>query len=502
MNSAGLQNTQGPFAAALRAAMQCLQEGRPAEAERIYNQIVQQAPGNTAALFNLGLLAARRGSAKEAQLLFKKVLDIDPKDADAAVSLAITYADMGMATEAQAAAAQALALSPAPPALSQLGAMYGELGLTEKALETLRAALKAQPENINALATLAAYDKLATDDPACRALIKLSATGDRLPPADRARVEFALGKARLDQGDEKTAYAAYALGNKIKKSTYSGFNISRFEEYFDSLAALFTPALVTKHASAAQPKGERPVFIVGMQRSGSTLAAQILDSHPAARSIGESSASRLSFPPPPGEKFARDTRVTAALTERLSPDLLAGIRKSYAGYARLAADKDAVVVDKMLPNFMLLGLLKLAMPEAKFIHCQRDPVDAGLSVWTTLFFEPTPWAYDQRDIARYYKAQMKLMAHWQKLFPQAIHVLSYEKLVAEQEAETKKLLEFCGLPWDPRCLDFHTASGMVKTASVMQVRQPINAASVGKGSRAAAYLKDMLDELNKGVVAG
>lgn len=502
MNSAGRQDTQGAIAAALKAAMQCLQEGRPAEAERIYSRIVHQAPRNTAALFNLGLLASRRGAPQEAQLLFKKVLEIDARDADAAVSLAITYADMGMAAEALQAASKAEALSPAATGLAQLGAMYGEWGQIEKARACLRGALEKQPENINALATLAAYDRLDVDDPAYRTLSRLSAGGDRLRPADRARVEFALAKARVEQGDEKAGYAAYARGNKIKNDTYAGFDIARLEEYFDSVAGLFTPALMERHAGTVVAGGERPVFIVGMQRSGSTLAAQILDSHPAARSIGESVAARLSLPPASGEKAVRDGRITAQTVENLSAEALGAIAKRYAALARLSPDGDMVVVDKMLPNFILMGLLRLALPQAKFIHCQRDPLDAGLSVWTTLFFEPTPWAYDQRSIARYYKAQMKMMSHWKALFPQAIHTLSYEKLVADQEGETRKLLDFCGLPWDAQCLDFHTTPGPVKTASVMQVRQPLNAGSLGKGRRAAAYLKDMLDEIEKGGTTG
>jgi hypothetical protein len=490
--------------AALKAATGFLQQNRPAEAEKIYRDIFLRQPNNPAALFNLGLLAGRRGSHADAAKFFEHLLTVAPQDMDALAALAITKAELGQVDQAYELATRATS-GASGPALTQLAAMYGETGDHDKAVFCLRKALQQRPSDINALCLLASYTRLAADDPA---FLSLRTVDERnaLPDANsRARAAFALGKAYMDQGDSARAFALYAKGNALKKSTYAGYDIARHEKYIESIIALFDVQTVARMQSAIPPSvaGERPVFIVGVPRSGSTLVDQILSSHPQVRSLGESPAVRMSVPyfenkEGQGLFGQREPSITSSLIEGLDTDMLAAIRGRYMAFAKYQSQATGCVVDKMLGNFMFLGLLRLAFPGAKFIHCMRDPADAGLSIWSLIFWPNMPWAYDQRNIARYFLAEKKLMDHWKKLFPGGIYEARYERLVADQEGETRRLLEYCGLAWDERCLKFHETRRVVKTASVAQVRRPLYNDSVAKWKKHENHLDELLTTLRQG----
>lgn len=491
-------------AAALKTAMAFLQQNRPAEAEKIYHEVFSRSPDNPAVLFNLGLLASRRGAPAEAAKFFEHLLRLAPHDMDAAAALAVTKADLGLTDEAYALAARAMQGASAP-ALAQLAAMYGETGDNAKASDCLRRALAQRPGDVNALCLLASYDRLKPEDPAFLALQRMDEK-NALPDANaQARVAFALGKSYQEQGDTDRAFALFDKGNKLKKSTYAGYDISQHEKYIDSIISFFNADLVGRFqpAVASLTSGERPVFVVGVPRSGSTLVDQILSSHPQVRSLGESRAVRVSVPwfeNPEGQGLfgLREPSISRGLVQALDQEMLAAIRGRYRAFGQYQSQGDGRVVDKMLGNFMFLGLLRLAMPDAKFVHCMRDPAAAGLSIWSIIFWPNIPWAYDQREIARYLLAEKKLMDHWKRLFPGEIHEVRYESLVTNQEDETRKLLDYCGLPWDERCLKFHETRRIVKTASVTQVRQPLYRDSVAKWKKHERHLGDMLSTLRQG----
>ena len=321
-----------------------------------------------------------------------------------------------------------------------------------------------------------------------------------LPPQEKMKLEFILGKACLDTGDAEKAFAHYAEANRLKRATYKVFSIEKFEAYADSIIRLFTPALIEKHKGAGNPSA-RPVFIVGMPRSGSTLTDQIVSSHPQAASMGEMNFLQHSLPvfantDVPDYFSANIPSVNSALIEKLSPALLQDIARKYLAATDRFAGGAAHLVDKMLFNYLWVGVIRLALPNAKIIHCTRDPIDMGLSIWQLSFQGSIPWAYDQSEIGRYYKAYRKVMAHWEKLFPGDIFEANYETMVAEQESETRRLLAFCGLPFDNACLNFHQSTRKVSTASATQVRQPIYKDSVKKWKKYEQYLKPLIDAVN------
>jgi hypothetical protein len=181
--------------------------------------------------------------------------------------------------------------------------------------------------------------------------------------------------------------------------------------------------------------------------------------------------------------------------DNLSGAALDGIAQKYLALTDGVARGAARLADKMLFNYLWAGVIRLALPGARIIHCTRDPRDIALSLWQLTFPSGMQWTYDMQDIARYYLAYKKLMAHWNDLFPGEIHEANYESMVAGQEGETRRLLAFCDLPWDSRCLDFHESRRMVKTSSSAQVRRPIYGDSVGKWKKYEKYLAPLLDAL-------
>jgi hypothetical protein len=235
-------------------------------------------------------------------------------------------------------------------------------------------------------------------------------------------------------------------------------------------------------------------------RSGSTLTDQILSSHPAVKSVGEAEYLAQTIPPYPNAEVPGHFKpgapnITRAFIDNLSPEVLDDIGRKYLALTAHAAPGAERVIDKMLHNYFWVGLIRLALPGAKIIYTTRDPVDTGLSLWTLLFSAHLPWAYDQRDIGRYILTCRKIMAHWQKLFPGDIYEANYERMVANQEEETRKLLDFCRLPWDDRCLKFHETKRQVSTSSATQVRQPIYKDSVKRWKKHEAYLRELIETL-------
>jgi hypothetical protein len=246
-----------------------------------------------------------------------------------------------------------------------------------------------------------------------------------------------------------------------------------------------------------------PIFIIGMPRSGSTLVDQILSSHPEVSSAGETAILPQSIRSFASEETRglfgmKQPSITQQLVGALSPALLDDIAAKYLERTKAISGGARRVVDKMLFNYFSTGLIRLALPEAKIIHTTRDPVDIGLSLWRLNFGPGMQWCYDQRDIARYYLSYKKVMAHWNKIFPGEIFEANYETVVAQQEQQTRRLLEYCGLPWDDRCLDFHKTERQVKTASAAQVRKPIYASSAGKWKKYERYLGPLIEGLKAG----
>jgi hypothetical protein len=245
----------------------------------------------------------------------------------------------------------------------------------------------------------------------------------------------------------------------------------------ERIRAVFTPEMMHAMRDRGDPS-PAPVFIIGMPRSGTTLIEQILAGHPLVFAAGESPELRVAVAgletDHPGLAFPE---IVPALTDD-------ALRRHGASYLNAVAPPGREVgrfVDKMPGNFHFAGLIRLALPNARIIHVRRDPIDTCLSCFTQLFRVGQHYSYDPRELGRYYRAYETLMAHWHRVLPAGIMLdVRYEDVVADVERESRRIVAHCGLDWDSACLDFHVARRPVRTASAVQVRQPVYATSVGR----------------------
>ena len=275
------------------------------------------------------------------------------------------------------------------------------------------------------------------------------------------------------------------------------FDAARHAGFLDARRRVFTKGFFAAREGFGVGS-EKPVFIIGLPRSGTTLVEQILASHPEVHGAGELrdipvTAIRRTPPLAGGEKPYPDcvSDLSAVQVEALATEQL--------GRLDARAGKPASrVIDKMPFNFLHLGLIRLMFPNAQIIHCRRDLRDVGLSCFMTNFADAHAWTTDLSDIADYANAYASLMDHWRSVLPaDAMAEVDYEALVADQEGESRRLVEHLGLDWDPACLAFHETGRVVTTASRAQVRRPMYATSVGRWRNWQAELADLLSRLDR-----
>jgi hypothetical protein len=263
--------------------------------------------------------------------------------------------------------------------------------------------------------------------------------------------------------------------------------------FFDNIREVFPKEAFENRSFAGNPD-ERPVFIVGMPRSGSTLAEQILSSHPDIYGAGEVKyfsyalgklRDRFPFLP----KYPD-------LMKKITPPQMDIVAKNYVQSLTATSGDAKRVTDKLLTNFFFAGLINLLFPNAKIVHTRRDPVDTCLSGFTKLFKDDMPHSYDLGELGRYYAKYRELMDYWETVLPEGTLItVQYEDVVADTEKEARRLIEFLGLPWDPKCVDFHKSDRPVKTASVAQVRRPIYKTSVKRWMKYGDGLQPLADAI-------
>lgn len=491
----------GNAAAALKLAREMVRRGNTAEAGLMYRQILQENPNNVAALLDLGIAAVERNDFETAAPMLVKAAALDPKNPWALIGLAIVRLEQHDMEEALKLADKTARLDCPPQVLTKLGILYKETGHLDRARQLLRKALVKKPDHVMAWYNMQDLKKFAPGDTDIAKLQEIEATAQTMPTQDQIHLQFTMGKAFLDAGDADKAFAHTAEGNRIKRAAIGNYDISFFEEYVGNVIKHFDEGAMKRLRGKVTVRSDRPVFVVGMFRSGSTLADQIISSHPDAESVGEAKFFQQCIPVVPNaemrEGYFNETTPSVSKTfmDQLTGEVLDGVAQKYLAATDPFAKGAKRVVDKMLFNYIWIGLMRLVFPEGRVIRCVRDPADICLSIWRTNFAAPIPWAYDQKEIARYYLGYEKMMKHWHQILPGEIYDLNYEAMVADQEGETRKLLDFCGLPFDERCLNFHKNERRVNTASDVQVRQPIYKDSVKKWKKYEKYLSPMLDTL-------
>jgi len=455
--------------------------GQHDEAIAILRRLAAAAPGVPAVLFNLAsaLKAAQR--FEEAAVVAQQILVRDPDSAFAQNIMASFYWSMGRVAEAETAARRTISLDPGlAEAHCTLGTILITLGRFDEAIRSYDAALALQPDLPEAIFQLVLATK-ARSTPALAAQIEASLAHDRTPD-QKANLHFALGKIYDDLGDYRNAFENFRAGNEAGESS---FDAGVWKASVDRTVSDFTADFFASRASFGDDS-RRPVFIVGMPRSGTTLVEQILASHPAVAAGGE-----METLPDIARTLPRRLRSAKPYPACLTEMDEAASRDCAAEY--LAAldrvDKAAPrVTDKLPLNFLNLALVALILPRATVIHCRRDPLDTCLSCYMAKFDSRLDFARTLESLGLYYRGYRRLMAHWRRVLPIRILDVDYEELVENQEDVSRKIVAHCGLEWDERCLDFHKTDRPVATASLWQVRQPLYKTAVNRWQNYAPFL--------------
>ncbi len=373
-------------------------------------------------------------------------------------------------------------------AIYGLARCHQGLGAFDEARPWIDKLLRIQPDHARAYRDLAINRQLDVDgDQFARAKSLLS--DGTLQVNQRLTVHFALAAAEADAGNADEAFRLFRVGNSLKNVVHSQ---QAHSEFVDKMCAAFD-ADFFRRTEGWGSDSERPIFILGMPRSGTTLVEQILASHARVFGAGELNdlllmASRLPEILDTAEPFPHCAHL---LTREAVQDLATTYLDKLA---RLSGGAERVS-DKMPGNFLRVGLIAALLPNARIIHCRRDPQDTCLSIYFQNFAGHHPYGYDLSNLGHYYRQYERLMDHWHRVVPTPILDMPYEDVVADQEGMTRRLLEFCGLEWDERCLAFHENERSVLTSSFAQVRKPIYTSSVAKYKRYEKHLGPLRDAL-------
>ncbi len=443
------------------------------EAVDSYDKAVSIKPAFVEAHNNLGIALKGLGRLDEAVESYLKAISINPNHTEAHNSLGNALNELGRFDEAVASYKIAISIIPDyAEAHCNLGTVFNELGQLNDAITSYKIAISSNPDHAKAHYYLSCALKHHDYDDTIRAMETFYARDD-ISSEQRMHLAFGLGKAFEDLIEHNRSFAYILEGNRLKRASYQ-YRIKEDIELYDKIKDVFSPVFFSNHPHAGN-SDETPVFILGMPRSGSTLVEQILASHSLVFGAGElkdlSSLANTIRSKRRGNKFPE-------CVSDLNEEELFALGSKYLDRLRKHSDINRFITDNMPHNFQLIGLIKVILPKARVIHCMRDPMDNCYSIFKKNFAEEHKYAYEMMELGQYYNLYLDLMDHWRKSIPDFIYDIRYEELVFNQEEQTKKLLNYCKLPWEESCLSFHKTKRRVATASVNQVRRPIYSDSI------------------------
>jgi len=491
------------------------------------NSALKINPNLPDALVALGNIQIKQGDFIGARDYFEQVIKIAPETSDAYLGLAALEQEDGHHKKATRELELALKYNPKSiPALCAMANALSNLTRKDEARILYRKALKLDPNCFEAQASLAMlhnfnaeYDKaVKLIEPLLKKKIRHSTLGiafaqsckysgrcddaieyinDVLEKPGLSKFEikglnFAAGKVLDGMNRYDEAFMHYKQGNDAISYLYDSVANT---QYINDIIQVFNPALFMS-APVATSRGKRPIFIVGMPRSGTSLTEQIMAAHSNVYAAGElDTLFNISC------QMKQDLGGEEAYpfyVKKLDQANVNNMADVYLNKLNDFSTQAEYVTDKMPHNFYLVGLIQLLFPEARVIHCVRDPMDTCLSIYFQDFSEVHTYAKDLFNIGTHYHQYQRLMEHWKQVLSIPILDVHYEDLVSNQEGTTKRILEFCNLDWDENCLQFHKVKRTIDTASVDQVRQPLYTKSVKRWKHYEKYLDDLQKGLDRG----
>ncbi len=505
-----------------QAYMHC---DKPQDAASAYKSVIGLKPDYVEAHYNLGYALEQMGDYEAAIKSYREAVRVKPDYAEAYCNLGNLINNINQGSKAEGLGYLKLAVRINPGYLKgrlYLGRALAQNGDIDEALEQYDKILEQDSRHVEALCAKAlAYEKSGDFDKAARVLEPLLAQPDSnvagayaavavhidkteaairymeailvkggLNHSEARTLHFQLGKLLDRSGEYERAFKHFRQGNELKRSNY---DIDAELLSFDGIRNFFTSSRMGGLPRSTE-LSETPVFIVGMPRSGTTLIEQILDSHPRVFGAGElvfveDSAGAIGARSGPGRGYPD-------CLEKMNSKVMEAVSAGHLRKLQEFAPDALRVVDKMPHNFRYLGLIELLFPGARVIHCMRHPCDTCLSIYSYDFNAMHAYSTDLGWLGRYYLKYQELMEHWKSVLRIPILDVKYEELVSDQEAMTRRLIEFCGLDWEEECLAFHKNKRSVNTISYDQVRRPIYAKSVARWRHYEQQLEPLRRALN------
>jgi tetratricopeptide (TPR) repeat protein len=465
-----------------------LEQGKLAEAAEHFAVATRLDPNAAEAHFHLGNILRAAGRWSEAATSYREVIRLLPTFPLAHYNLGTAFVANNQPEQARDCFQQALSLQPSlAPAHAALGDLLLEQGRRDEASAHYRQALGHDPACVPALTAVTWHGLVPLTEAQRSRMLTLLADPD-LPPQDRARLHFGLANEKDRAGAYDDAFAHFRQANTLRRQVLREagkvFDPTWYHAWIDQIIRSCDAAYFMDLAGIGRST-ERPIFIVGMPRSGTSLVEQILASHPTVFGGGERREIGLLVA---GLQSQANTSDYPDL-RRLDATTLGGLADWYLQSLERSSKAALRVTDKTPNNFQFLGLIAALFPRARVIHCRRDARDVCLSCYMQDFKE---WTLNLEELASYYTEYERLMAHWRSVLQLPVMEVAYEEVVENLEAASRRLVAFCGLDWDDRCLNFQGNSRAVRTASVAQVRQPIYKSSIGRWRHYEAYLGPLL----------
>ncbi|WP_161958646.1 tetratricopeptide repeat-containing sulfotransferase family protein [Ferruginivarius sediminum] len=496
-----LQVDEGNRESLLSMGTALIQVERPKDADFFFDTVLEENPDDVGAISGKAAVCIQQGRHGEARTYLERCIELAPKVAKFYGDLAAIAFRQDDMDEAERLCRRALELNPdLPSAHSMLASVEKTHGNFEAAIEHFDKAFGKLQQEGGLFNNLYSIKKdISEEDDVAVILSRLEAQ-ETTSKSDLMAYNYALGGVfdQLNSPERATFY--YKAANELRRIELKAqghiYNRDQAEKIIQANENIFTLEFFEARKGLGSDS-ERPVFIVGMPRSGTTLTEQIVSSHPQAFGAGEL--------PKMNELLSGHTRALMAdggqkpyplWVPDLGDEQIREFADKYLEHLKeLAGENPIRVTDKMPHNFMNVGMIALMFPNARIIHCMRDPVDTCLSCFRQNFAMPHAYSTNLADVGHHHRQYQRIMAHWRKVLPVKFYEVQYEELVKDQERVTRELIDFCGLEWDDACLRFNEQKRDIKTASVWQVRQPIYKQSVKKWKPYAPYIGEMLDEL-------
>jgi tetratricopeptide (TPR) repeat protein len=452
--------------------------GKRRDAVPVYTRAVELDSGRAESHCNLGNVLFELRQIDEAVASYRQALALQPDYAPAHLGLAFVLRQQHRPSDAEVSCQAALSINPNyVEALSFLGELRTDRGQFSEAEKLFQRAIEIDPDFSFAFASIATHRRMSVEDTKWLQGAEALAA-KQLPLGNQISLRYALGKYFDDVRQYDAAFSQYRQANELTRLHGVRYNREKLTRRIDQSISRFDAAFVRAcHEGASSC--EVPVFVAGMPRSGTSLTEQILASHPAVFGGGE-----VTF-----WNAAYDAYRDAELAGKSGASLIPGMARDYLNHLASLSGGAARVVDKMPANFMYAGLIHAAFPRARIIHMRRHPFDTCLSIYFQNFFNIGAYANDLGDLAHYYSEYVRITDHWRAVLPATAWLeVPYEALIADQESWTRRMLEFIGVSWDPKCLEFHRTERAVITASRWQVRQKISTVSAGRWRNYEKYV--------------